>query len=134
MKQPTVNIFIKTDSHYQVDRAKVRKAVSSVLLEKRVRAKAIVSINIVGNRQMKKLNEKYRKIDKTTDVLSFPLSDPSAPDTFVYPPHEELYLGDIVVCYPVAVEDAGEEDKMVDDKIDELIKHGMLHLLGYHHD
>lgn len=134
MTQPHVSVFIKTDSHYRVDREKVRTAIIEVLLQKRVKGKVEVSIAIVGNRQMKKLNKQYRNINTSTDVLSFSLSEQKDRKAFVVPPDNRLHLGDIVVCYPVAVEEAGEENKMVDDKINELIEHGVLHLLGYHHD
>jgi len=42
-------------------------------------------------------------------------------------------LGDIVVSYPQAVKEATEENKLVDDKIVELVLHGLEHLLGNHH-
>src|SRR3989344_285859 len=57
MTQPHVSVFIKTDSHYRVNREKVRTAIFDVLFQKRVKGKVEVSIAIVGNRQMKKLNE-----------------------------------------------------------------------------
>lgn len=134
MTQPYVSVFIKTDSHYRVDREKVRTAIFNVLFQKRVKGKVEVSIAIVGNRQMKKLNQQYRNINTSTDVLSFSLSEQLDGKVFVAPPDDTLHLGDIVVCYPEAVEEASEQNKMVDDKINELIEHGLLHLLGYHHD
>lgn len=84
---------------------------------------------------MKQLNSKYRKIQETTDVLSFPQNDPSqsmAP--FVEVPDGVLRLGDVVVSYPQAVLEATEENKLVDQKIIELIEHGIEHLLGHHHE
>ena len=134
MTQPHVSVFIKTDSHYRVNREKVRTAIFDILIQKRVKGKVDMSIAIVGNRQMKKLNEQYRNVSTTTDVLSFSLSEQKDGKAFVAPPDDTLHLGDIVVCYPVAVEEASEQNKMVDDKINELIEHGLLHLLGFHHD
>lgn len=134
MTQPHVSVFIKTDSHFRVNREKVRSVVSDLLAQKRVKGKVAVSIAIVGNRQMKKLNQQYRKITTTTDVLSFSLTEDQEGNVFVYPPDGTLHLGDIIVSYPAAVEEAGDEDKLVDDKINELVEHGLLHLLGYHHE
>lgn len=134
MTLPHVSVFIKTDSHFRVNRQKVRSVISDVLSQKRVKGKVDVSIAIVGDRQMKKLNGKYRNITDTTDVLSFSLTEAQEGHVFVYPPDGTLHLGDIVVSYPAAVEEAGDENKMVDDKINELVEHGLLHLLGYHHD
>lgn len=83
---------------------------------------------------MQQLNFQYRKIDATTDVLSFPQNDPSqvmAP--FVDMPDGVMRLGDVIVSYPQAVVEATDENKLVDDKIVELIEHGINHLLGIHH-
>lgn len=129
-----VNVLIKTESHYTVDRARIRNTIEKVLKDKGVKGKVEVSVNIVGDRLMRELNSKYRNLEETTDVLSFPLSDEVANAPFVDPPDDTLRLGDIIISYPQAREDAREENKMVDDKIDELVEHSMLHLLGQHHD
>lgn len=129
-----INILIKTESHYTVHRRRIRDIVNQVLSEKGVRGDVEVSVNVIGDRMMKDLNKKYRNLDETTDVLSFPLSDEVADKPFVDPPDEILRLGDIVISYPQAREDATVENKLVDDKIDELVAHSMLHLLGQHHE
>ena len=83
---------------------------------------------------MRQLNNQFRKIDATTDVLSFPQNDPSQPTApFVEAPDDVLHLGDIVVSYPQAVLEATEENKLVDDQIVYLVLHGLDHLLGIHH-
>lgn len=129
-----INILFQTESHFPVDRKKVRQAIISVL-EKKLKSDAEVSVSIVGDRQMKDLNKKYRKLDATTDVLSFPFNDPSVHDLpFVDPPDKVLRLGDIVVSFPQAVSEAAEENKMVDEVIVELVLHGLNHLLGIHHE
>jgi len=127
-----VNILIKTESHFTVDRKSIRRVVDDILREKGVRGDAEVSISIVGDRLMRRLNKKYRKLDETTDVLSFPLSEEGS-YPFVPPPDGVLYLGDIVISYPQAREEASEENKLMSEKINELVAHGLLHLLGYHH-
>jgi probable rRNA maturation factor len=100
----------------------------------RLRSSSEVSVTIVGDRRMRELNNAYRKVDETTDVLSFPQYDPSQPTSpFVDVPDDVLRLGDIVVSYPQAVKEATEENKLVDDKIVELVLHGLEHLLGNHH-
>jgi ssRNA-specific RNase YbeY (16S rRNA maturation enzyme) len=52
---------------------------------------------------------------------------------FVYPPNGVIQLGDIVVCYPLAVAEAIEENVLVDERVYELIEHGAMHLMGIHH-
>src|SRR3989338_9214603 len=70
-KNKMTNILIKTDSHYKVNRKRVRRVIDSFLMEKKVKS-AELSISVVGDRQMKKLNRQYRNLDETTDILSFP--------------------------------------------------------------
>ena len=132
-----LTVDIKTDSRYPVDRNAVRLAVAKILNEKGVEGKVYVSVRVVGDRMMRNLNRSYRKLDKTTDVLSFPTIDPSQDlDMHGYADPEDagLILGDIVVSYPVARIEAAEKNMMLDEVIGGLVEHGMLHLLGYHHD
>lgn len=123
-------VLIKTESHYTVNRKRLREVVDKLLKEKGVRGNVEVSISIVGDRMMKRLNRKYRNIDETVDILSFPLSINNSSVSFFPPPDGVLRLGDIVISYPKTRESAGSEHKLIDDKIDELVIHGMEHLLG----
>lgn len=127
-------ILIKTESHYTVDRKRIRKVVDKFLKETDVKGNIEVSLNIIGDRMMKRLNKKYRNVNETTDVLAFPLSIGNSNVPFLNPPDNILRLGDIVISYPQARDSASEEDKLIDDKINELIIHGMKHLLGQNHD
>lgn len=129
-----IKVLFQTESHYPVDRKKMRAAVVAYL-QKRIESDAEVSITIVGDRQMHELNKTYRKKDEPTDVLSFPHNDPSQPNPvpFVDPPDNLIRLGDIVVSYPQARSEAMEENKLVDDQIIILVLHGIDHLLGIHH-
>jgi probable rRNA maturation factor len=158
-----IEILIKSDSRYPVNRAKLRQAVVEELERLKMRRRIEMSIFIVGARKMQMLNKDYRKIDKATNVLSFPLEDtpttgpqfssegsntplltigegPSyrgdltAKIGFVYPDDGKLYLGDVVLCFPVIVKEAGEYQFFVDDWMAELAVHGLQHLLGKHHD
>lgn len=128
-----ITVLFQTESHFPVSRKKVKDAICTVL-ESRIKSPAEVSVTIVGDRRMRDLNSNYRKLDSTTDVLSFPTSDPSqqaAP--FVDVPDGVMRLGDIIISFPQAVIQATEENKLVDDKIVELALHGLDHLMGIHH-
>ena len=129
-----LRVLIKTQSHYTINRARVRDIIARVLKDKGVKAPVEVSLCVVGDRMMKKMNKTYRQKDETTNVLYFPLTESSRKDHFVDPPDDVLYLGDIIISYPFARDEAIDENKMMDDKIDELVEHGLLHLLGYHHE
>ena len=100
-----------------------------MLSQKNVVVATEVSVAIVGDRKMRKLNKKYRGIDKTTNVLSFAQTEGDVTGL----PRDVLFLGDIVISYPVVIQEAALEKMYVDDKIGELVEHGLLHLLGEHH-
>lgn len=128
-----ITVLFRTESHFPVKKSVVESAIEASL-SGRVKGDTEVSVTIVGDRRMKVLNTSYRGKDYTTDVLSFPQHDPSQPEKpFVDIPDGILRLGDIIVSYPMAVKEATEENKMVDDKVVELVLHGLEHLLGNHH-
>jgi probable rRNA maturation factor len=85
-----------------------------------------LSLAFVGDAEIRRLNRKFRKKDKTTDVLSFPLSEEAADGKF--------YLGDIVISAPTAKRQAAEIGHPLERELEYLTIHGFLHLLGYEHD
>jgi probable rRNA maturation factor len=128
-----ITVLFQVESHYQVNRDKIRGAIEEVLTPKMTRDTE-VSVSVVGDRQMRQLNKNYRHIDDTTDVLSFPLQEAMQGGiAFVEPPDNILRLGDIVISYPTAVLEAAETNRMVDDMLVFLALHGLNHLLGIHH-
>ena len=127
-----ISVLFQTESHFPASRKKIREAIA-VSLATKPKRKTEIGVAIVGDRRMRQLNKQYRQIDDTTDVLSFSLHEGSSTAPFVDPPDDTLRLGDIVVSYPQAVVEAAEENKLVDDKIVELVVHGLNHLLGIHH-
>jgi len=78
-----------------------------------------VSIIIVSKRRIQQMNRDYRNINNPTDVLTFQGDD--------------SYLGDIVICYDIAVEKARELQQTVDQYMSFCIVHGLLHAVGYDH-
>ncbi len=89
-----------------------------------------VSVSIVGKDEIRTLNSSHRKIDKETDVLSFPMYE-RVDSTFV--PNGRTLLGDIVICAEVAAKQARELEHSVPEEIAFLCIHSTLHLLGYDH-
>lgn len=125
-----VTVLIYIESRYKVNRKKIKETVQRVIAEKKIASPVEVSVAIVGNRKMTMLNKKYRGLDKTTNVLSFSQTEGDG----VVTPSEKLMLGDIVISYPVIIEEAARENKLVDDKICFWVEHGLEHLLGEHHE
>ena len=128
MEQVKIPIFV--ESRYKVNRKRIKQAVSKVLAKHEMKGQVEVSIAIVGDRKMRALSLKYKGEDKTRNVLSFSLSE----GELTPEPSEVLRLGDIVISYPQVIKEASEEEMLVDDKVDRLIEHGMLHLLGINHE
>lgn len=135
-----INIIVSSDPRYDINKTAIRTTVATVLQRHRIGGKVEVGVNIIGDRKMHELNRKYRGIDSTTDVLSFALGDTNPSSLqhvprigFVASPDRWLRLGDIVISYPQALEDAAIEGISVDEEIRVLVEHGVNHLLGLHH-
>lgn len=125
------NLFI--GSRYPVNRKKIRAKVVAVLKKNNLE-RAQVDVSVVGNRKIKALNESALKHEGTTDVLSFPQHEKNKLEDFPLPNEIPPHLGDIVISFPEAVKTAKKHGKMVDDQICFYLEHGLMHLLGYHHD
>lgn len=131
-----LKVDINADSKFPVDRRAIRSRVAQVLTDRRVTGDFYVSVSVIGNRKMRAINHKYRHKDYPTDVLSFPTQDPSQDidDHGFFHSSEPMVLGDILVSYPEAVLIASEKNRLLDEVVCDLVEHGMLHLLGIHHD
>ncbi|MFA7663035.1 MAG: rRNA maturation RNase YbeY [Patescibacteria group bacterium] len=92
-------------------------------------SKAKISIAIVGNKEIQNLNLKYRYKDEVTDVLSFRAVE--AGDSFELEPN---YLGEIILNFPYIVRQAKDLNHSTQKEIEIMLRHGLLHLLGYTHE
>ena len=129
-----ININVLADAKYPFDRDALREHLIKVLAKFRLTDKVEIDVQVVGKRKMTDLHKVYMNLPGPTDVLSFPINDPQDDRPFLSSPDGILRLGDIVVCYSVAVEEALEKQCKVDDQIKFLAEHGLMHLLGYHHE
>ena len=80
------------------------------------------TIFLTNNLRMKKLNNKFRKVNKPTDVLSFPLKINMK---------RNIYLGDIAISYEIV--NKRSKKSLFDHELDKMWIHGYLHLNGYDH-
>jgi probable rRNA maturation factor len=94
---------------------------------------AEVSVLLTDDEEIAKLNKNYRDVDGPTDVLSFSQTEEGGDVGFPEMP-EEILLGDVVISVDTAARQAAQENKALDDEIDMLLAHGILHLLGYDHE
>lgn len=88
-----------------------------------------LTLVLAGNDAVRQLNRDYLGYDKPTDVLSFPAGDPMPG----MPDDEPVYLGDLIVAVPVALQQARQNGHSLLDELMLLVVHGVLHLLGHDH-
>lgn len=84
-----------------------------------------VSVSLVTNEEIQRLNKQYRGIDSETDVLSFPLEDEFSVDLPL--------LGDIIISVEKAMEQSKEFGHSIQRELAYLTAHSMFHLMGYDH-
>jgi probable rRNA maturation factor len=92
-----------------------------------------LGLHLVSDETIRELNHEHRAMDAHTDVLSFPLHDPSGM-RFVLPPDQPVNLGDVVVSYPRVVAQAEEFGHSTARELGYLVAHGTLHILGFDHE
>lgn len=95
------------------------------------RARGEVTIVLVGDKRMRSLNRRFRRLDRATDVLSFPAEE--------HPPSRSVgvrnpSLGDIVIATGMARRHAQHAGHSFSTELRVLALHGLLHLLGYDHE
>jgi probable rRNA maturation factor len=92
---------------------------------------------ITDTKTIRRLNKTYREQDKPTDVLAFHMVHNSLEQNsqfFITPPNGVMHLGEVVISYPVAVQQALEHGHSIEKELAILTIHGILHLFGYDHN
>lgn len=138
-----VDLQIANPGRYQLNRERLFGVVERVLNREareewqKGDERIEVSLLVVNREQMATFNWQYHDTKGPTDVLSFPYTDPqsqTSTEVFVTPHGRGIILGDLIVCYPVARDEAVNQGKTVDDLLDFYVEHGLMHLLGHHHE
>lgn len=119
-----VDIVSRTPAGRSHLRSLKRKARRILTLLKQNRVE--LSLALVADREIRRLNARYRKKDYPTDVLSFPLGGPL--------PRVARALGDVVISVERAKVQANESGKTLEEEMESLLIHGILHLLGHDHE
>ncbi len=113
------------NENYKVDHELIIHAVEQVL-KLHNKTNDDITIRLTDDKEIKELNNLYRKINKTTDVLSFN-QDIENPET------DRFYLGDIVISLEQTKKQANEQNNSFKKEYVLLAVHGTLHLLGFDH-
>jgi len=106
----------------------IRKAIVTALAFEEFDRPSEISVTVVDNEEIRKINSEHRGIDRATDVLSFPMFDEDFDDG------EDCILGDIVLSLEKAVEQAEAYGHSLRREVAFLTVHSVLHLLGYDHE
>jgi probable rRNA maturation factor len=91
-------------------------------------AEAELSVSLVDDAAMRRLNRDYRGRDRATDVLAFAMREGARA------PGDAAVLGDVVISLDTAARQARERGVSAADEVRALLIHGILHLLGYDHE
>ncbi len=110
----------------------IRKACHATLEYEQFEGVGEVDVSIVDDQKIQEMNREYRKLDRSTDVLSFPLGKDGKYD--LDPETGAYCLGDIVISIEHAVAQAECYGHSLQREVAFLTVHSMLHLLGYDHE
>jgi probable rRNA maturation factor len=123
-----VNLLINDAYLDKLDSTILENAAMFTLQTRPGKLDSDLSLVIEDDERLRALNNEYLGIDSPTDVLSFPSGEEDVdPETGVF------YLGDIIISYPRALEQAEAGGHPVVDELQLLVVHGVLHLLGHDH-
>lgn len=123
MSQIELDIQNTVEGKCFCDEQLIQKAVNECL--KNQQRPVSLCIRVIGESEMRDLNNTYRGKNTVTNVLSFEAEWPDEID--------ELYLGDIAICGPVVEREAVEQGQSLSAHWSHMVIHGVLHLLGMDH-
>lgn len=132
------NNVIVTNSQTQVKiptglKLLIRRSCNAVLKDEGINFPVIISVTLIDNDEIRKLNNEYRGIDEITDVLSFPQYEKDSIKDLSKSDHP-VVLGDIVLSVEKASSQAAIFNHSFQREMAFLTVHSMLHLLGYDHE
>lgn len=126
-----MDVLFENNTKEEINYRLIENVISEALRYEGVNDNAEISVTIVDNAEIRKINNKFRNIDRATDVLSFPLID--FDNEGLPSDGSKIYLGDIIISIERAKEQANEYGHSLDREVGFLTAHSMLHLLGYDH-
>ncbi len=137
MAEREINVYIEQKLKVPLEESWLRNIAQKALDAEGIALPVEMGLVITDTETVQRLNRTYGGKDEPTDVLAFPmLSQPGQEDesSFVVPPDGVHHLGELVISYPEAALQAGEQGHQIEQELALLIVHGVLHLLGYDHE
>ena len=130
-----IEISVEEEFRELVNEDWAKKIAQRVLKAEGIASPYEVSLVFTDSEVVQKLNRDYRGVDEPTDVLAFyMLPQKEADSSFALPPDGVTRLGEVIISYPQAAEQAKEQGHSLEKELALLIIHGILHLLGYDHE
>jgi probable rRNA maturation factor len=137
MAELEINISVEQKLKVSLEENWLQRIAVRILEAEGILSPAEMGLVITDNKTIRKLNKTYRRNDKPTDVLAFHMIPGTSQESelrFVDPPDGVHHLGEVVISYPQAVQQAQEQGHNIAQELALLIVHGILHLLGYEHE
>lgn len=130
-----IAVSVEEEFRGVVDEVWIRRIAETILIAEGMAPPYEVSLVVTDSETVRQLNRDYRGVDEHTDVLAFHmLSQKRADDFFALPPDGITRLGEVIISYPQAVEQAKEQGHSIERELTLLVIHGILHLLDYDHE
>ncbi|TEU18976.1 MAG: rRNA maturation RNase YbeY [Dehalococcoidia bacterium] len=130
-----IGIHVEEKFRGLVDGGWIKKIVQQIVNAEGVAPPYEVSLVFTDSETVQQLNRDYRGVDEPTDVLAFyMLPQKEVDDSFALPPDGVTRLGEVIISYPQAAEQAREQGHSPERELALLIIHGILHLTGYDHE
>lgn len=122
-----LEIIIKSNFRKAINKSSLEKAYKSTLTFLNIELSPNVSLYITDDQEMMRYNLEYRGINSSTDVLSFN-------NEFIDLETGEAYFGDVIISFDTAKHQAIEYNHSIEEELQFLVIHGLLHLFGYNHE
>ena len=126
-------LSIRNFTNNRVDKKFLEKVAKQTLKIIKIKGRKEISLAIVGEKRIKMLNKKYRGRDEATDILSFGELENKIRKKFIMPPDNLEYLGEIIICFAKAKQQAKKFKHSAKKELAILLIHGILHLAGFNH-
>lgn len=110
-----------------LDLQRLRNVINLIFQNENINSDTQMNIIITNNKYLKELNLKFKNLDRPTDVLSFSFDNDFLPENI-------LILGDVYISLERAKEQAIQYKVSLQNEIERLMIHGILHLIGYTHN
>ena len=130
-----IGVHVEGEFQGLVDDGWVKRITRQILKTEEVASPYEVSLVFTDSETVRQLNRDYRGVDEPTEVLAFyMLPQEKVDSSFALPPDGVTRLGEVIISYPQASEQAKEQGHSPERELTLLIIHGILHLLDYDHE